>query len=72
MSYKIGLALPRGGKLYHGRVEIQFTLVNGNLPDDLFVDYNGQTVTCLVINGTIVSKGNPFHDHRIYFDKEYL
>ena len=69
VSYKIGYALIRGGKSYHGRVEMKFTLVGGSLPDDLFADFHGESITGLCINGTYIEGGEPFKDHRIYFDK---
>lgn len=70
VSYKIGYALLKGGKQYHGRVEIKFSL--SRVPDDLFVDYHGDSVTGLCINGKDVNEGEPFRDHRIYFDQKYL
>jgi aminopeptidase N len=40
--------------------------------DDIFVDYKGERISELVVNGTKVAKGAPFRDHRIYFPREHL
>jgi hypothetical protein len=71
VNYTLALALLRGGKTFHGDVKIAFTLKE--VPaDGLFVDYKGKMVLRLVVNGTRVMKGNPFRDHRVYFDKDLL
>lgn len=73
VSYKLAYALNRGGETFQGHVEMKFTLSHDSCKsDDIFVDYRGDKVHILNINGKILSGGNPFHGHRIHFPKEYL
>jgi hypothetical protein len=71
VSYKLALALLRGGGAYHGHVVITFYLTS-KPSDSIFVDYKGSKVIKLVINGDDVIEGEPFRNHRIYFPKELL
>ena len=36
------------------------------------MDYRGEKVLNLVVNGTKVKEGEPFRDHRVYFPKQDL
>ena len=67
------LALLRGGKTYQGHVEIKFTLTATSAKSDqIFVDYRGEQVLALWINGEQVLEGTPFRGHRIYFPVNLL
>ena len=71
--YKLAYALNRGGDTFEGQVIINFSLTSeGKNSDDIFVDYRGKSLHTLEINGTTITQGEPFHDHRIYFDKQWL
>ena len=73
VSYKTAYALLRGGDKFHGQIEIKFSLTEeAALSDDIFVDYKGERISDLVVNGIKVAKGTPFRDHRIYFPKDHL
>ena len=73
VSYRLAYALNRGGETFHGKVEVSFSLTKQSAEaDDIFVDYRGDKVHSLEINGNSVTTGNPFRDHRIYFDKQFL
>ena len=47
-----------------------------NHKDIVFVDYRGEKVFSLEVNGTKIlqeeGKPSPFRDHRIYFEMKYL
>ena len=73
VGYRLAYALPKGGKTFEGNVTVWFNLsAEGATSDNIFVDYRGEKVHTLTINGKDVSSGNPFHDHRVYFAKEHL
>lgn len=73
MSYKLAYALNRGGETFEGQIEIKFSVgADFVKADDIFVDYKGKYVRRLEINGNKVTQGNPFRDHRIYFEPKYL
>ena len=73
VSYKLALALIRGGKTFHGHVLINFSLNSQSAASDgIFVDYHGEKVHSLHVNGKQVMEGSPYRDHRIYFPKEML
>jgi aminopeptidase N len=72
VRYQIAYAMLRGGKNYHGQVKIQFTLNKGADLDSVFVDYRGEKVLRLSVNGSQVTEGSPFRDHRIYFPSTLL
>jgi len=73
VSYKLAYALNRGGNTFEGNVTISFYLTaEGAQSDEIYVDYRGEKVHSLGVNGTEVTSGNPFHDHRVYFAKEHL
>ena len=55
VHYKLSYALIRGGANYHGQVEITFKLTKEAANSDrIFVDYRGDQVRKLEINGKIV------------------
>jgi len=65
--------LLRGGKNFHGQVEVKFSLsAESAKSDNIFIDYKGHKVLKLVINGTKVTDGEPFREHRVYFRKDLL
>ena len=70
VRYKTCYALLRGGTTFEGVIEINFSLKTAS--EDVFVDYKGDKVHSLVINGQRVTDGEPFHDHRVFFDKKHL
>ena len=73
VTYKIAYALLRGGKDFHGKVEIKFNLTaEGAESDDVFCDYRGEKILSMSVNGNDVKDGNPFRDHRVYFPKAHL
>ena len=73
VRYRLMLALLRGGKTYQGHVEIKFTLTATSAKSDqIFVDYRGEQVLALWINGEQVLEGTPFRGHRIYFPVNLL
>lgn len=73
VSYRLAYALLRGGETFEGQVQVTFTLTADSAKSDsIFVDYRGEKVHSLVINDQSVAKGNPFRDHRVYFDPTYL
>lgn len=54
-------------------MQITFNLTKqGADSDDIFVDYRGEKVLGLVVNGSQVKEGEPFRDHRVYFPKQDL
>jgi len=68
VSYKLAYALLRGGETFHGQVDIKFTLTDESAQSDkIFVDYKGERVLWLIVNGQKVTDGEPFRDHRVYF-----
>ena len=73
VSYKLTLALVKGGKTFRGHAFINFVLsAESAKSENIFVDYKGQKVRKLTINGHRVRSGNPFRDHRIYLPKQLL
>ena len=73
VSYKLTLALLKGGKTFHGHVSINFDLsAESSKSDNIFVDYKGKKLQKLVINGRRVTDGNPFREHRIYLPEKLL
>lgn len=70
VKYRIAYALLRGGERFHGQSKIWFDLKE--VTDKVFVDYRGEKLLSLKVNGTHITEGAPFHDHRIYFDKQHL
>ena len=72
VHYKVALALLRGGKTFHGHVEIKFNLYKDIPMHDVFVDYKGSKVLKLVVNGEHVKTGTPFRDHKIIFPIKLL
>ena len=76
VSYLIAVALPKGGKTFHGRVQIDFTLAKkcpdfkegANNDACLFIDYWGKRVKALQVNGRFVPHDteNIFINHKIY------
>ena len=79
MSYLIAVALLKGGKTFHGRVQFNFNLAKicpdfvegGNNDECLFIDYWGKRVKSLEVNGTSVKNDNAniFMNHKIYIPK---
>ena len=39
---------------------------------DIFIDYQGEKIHRLSINGKDITTGDPFHDHRIYLPRDQL
>ena len=82
MTYKLAYALYRGGNSYEGKVQIGFDLTQSfqdlltknpeNAPKQIFIDYKGEKIHKLVVNGTQVVSGDPFHDHRIHIEVSAL
>lgn len=73
VSYRLAYALLKGGETFEGQVEVKFTLSEQSAKsEDIFVDYRGEKVHKLVVNGNQVTSGTPFRDHRIYFDPAHL
>ena len=72
VSYALAYALLRGGDNYHGQVNIQFTLREGADLSDVFVDYRGEKVLRLEVNGSTVTEKGVFRDHRVYFPQDLL
>ena len=70
VKYRIAYALLRGGERFHGQSKITFDLTE--VSDKIFVDYRGEKILSLSVNGNQIISGNPFRDHRIYFDKQHL
>ena len=65
VAYKLALALRTGGKTYHGMVTAHFDLAS-NADDTLCLDFKGQAVHELEINGAKVPYDQPiFEGHRI-------
>jgi aminopeptidase N len=69
VSYKIGYALIRGGKTFHGQVLIKFTLSS---VEDTFLDYTGESLSWVRVNGKEITDYNPFANDKINIKKEYL
>ena len=69
-KYRIAYALLRGGERFHGQSKITFDLKE--VSDKIFVDYRGEKLLSLKVNGNQITEGNPFRDHRIYFDQKHL
>lgn len=69
VSYRIAYALLRGGKTFLGQVKVQFTM---STVDDTFLDYAGETVHWIKVNGKSVEDYNPFANDKITIKKELL
>jgi len=66
-------ALLKGGEHFHGQSVIKFDLNETSASSEkIFVDYRGDKILSLVVNGNKILEGNPFRDHRIYFDPKFL
>ena len=50
VSYRIALALIRGGKNFHGQVQVKFTLTK---LEDTFLDYTGESLCIMISTITI-------------------
>jgi len=42
------------------------------LSDNIFVDYRGEKVHAIIVNGHRVTTGNPFREHKVFFPQEHL
>ena len=51
VSYDIVYAMLRGGETFHGQVKIKFTIREGADLSKIFVDYRGQKVLNIEVNG---------------------
>ena len=72
VSYKLAYALPKGGETFEGKVEIKFDInekYSWSENEEIFVDYRGEKIHSLVVNGTQITSGEPFHDHRIFIKR---
>lgn len=70
VQYQIAYSLLRGGKTFLGQVKIQFTMA-GEV-EDTFLDYAGEAVHWIKVNGTKVEEGSPFANDKISLKKEHL
>jgi hypothetical protein len=53
VRYQIAYSLPRGGETFEGNVNVWFNLTaEGAQSGDIYVDYRGEKVHSLQINGT--------------------
>lgn len=58
---------------FHGQVEVNFNLSDeSSKSDNIFIDYKGDKVLKLIVNGKQLTEGEPFREHRIYFPKDLL
>ena len=63
VSYKMALALLKGGKTFHGHSVIKFSLTEESCKsENIFVDYKGVAVPRLVINGKQVDAKTCFRN----------
>lgn len=69
VSYRIAYALIRGGKTFHGQVQVKFTLTE---MDDTFLDYAGESLSWVKVNGQEITDYNPFANDKINIKKELL
>jgi len=57
---------------YAGRLQSEFRLQNAH-EGDIFLDFHGQQITGMTVNGTQVTDDNVnFEGHRVYLPKYYL
>ena len=67
VSYLLTLGLIKGGKTFHGKVQIDFKLKkvtpdyveNGENDSCLFIDYKGKMVKSLEVNGAMIGGNVP-------------
>ena len=70
VRYRMAYALLRGGEHFHGQSKIFFDLNEaGKASDKIFLDYKGDKLLSLKINGQHITEGTPFREHRIYLDQ---
>ncbi len=58
VDYRLYLKLNKGPS-YDGLVEVDFTTTNAS--GDLFIDYNGKTISSLVLNGKSLSPSSLYN-----------
>lgn len=69
VSYQIAYALHRGGQTFLGHVTIKFNMSEF---EDTFLDYKGETVHWMRVNGKLIEDYNPFANDKILIKKNPL
>lgn len=69
ISYEIAYALHRGGNTFVGHVKIKFVMSQF---EDTFLDYKGETVHWIKVNGQEITDYNPFENDKIILKKNPL
>ena len=71
VKYELIIVMSKS-ETYEGKVTLEFKLTDKNL-GDLFLDFQGQSITRLEINDTIIAGQTiTFNEHKIYLPKYNL
>jgi len=65
VSYKLHLALSKDSTEYQGRLDLNFALSKKDPEGAIFLDFTGQTISSLTVNGVKAEK-NPWSGHRVF------